>query len=122
MVVSGLGAAGNAGNASSLVATAFGGRLDSGPVMGVIVRGGWFVAVPDPPIHKDWDDLALDEAPGRAGNAGDEVAGDDVRAEEVHVAPGTARTAGAVPEADGKPAALPRRVLFFSFNTRVVCL
>ena len=116
---------GKAGNASWLAGAAAAGRLESGPVTGVTVRGAWCVAVPGPPTQSD---CAVREpepgpdpdAPGKAGKAGDEDAGEDVLAGAVHVVPGTERTA-AVGPADGMLPALPRRVLFFNFSTRVVC-
>lgn len=97
------------------------GRRVSGPVMGATARGARVVAVPVPPSHRDCAGRAPDAAPGSAGKAGEEVAGDEVLAGAVHVVPGTARTAGAGPVEDEMLAALPRRVLLFSFKTRVVC-
>lgn len=150
MVVSGLGAAGRAGNASSPAAV----RRAGGPppeAMDAVVRGSWRVAgallprvepddAPDSegtPIHEG---CGVERAPlclelGSAGNAADGVVVvvvlggllDDVDADPLPVtqfAPGTDDELLAPTEGveDAMLDILPRLVLFLSLRTLVVCL
>ena len=111
-MVSGLGAAGSAGNASSLFPPPV---LLAGATE-VVARGVLVVAEPVPPIHDGCEGFEVLLLPGNAGKAADD---DDAEVDGVVVVQVTLVVLGPATGLMLPP--LPLRVLFFSFSTLVVC-